>query len=105
MSLIALKGDLDREGEPRLRQAIDGALASDPLIVGLDLRELAFIDANGIYGLIQIGRACEPKGRRFFLIRPPSHIDRLLTLSGVSGAHDIISDLDQLEAASLSVER
>jgi anti-sigma B factor antagonist len=105
MSLIALKGELDREGGPRLRQAIDASLASDPLIVVLDLRELTFIDSNGIYGMTKIGRACEAKGRRFYLIRPPSHIDRLLTLSGVSDSLDIISDLDELEAGSLTVER
>jgi ABC-type transporter Mla MlaB component len=61
MSLIALKGELDREADPRLRQAIDAALAFDPLIAGLDLRELACIDSNGIYGLIQIGRAYEAR--------------------------------------------
>lgn len=57
MSLTGLRGELDSQGEPRFRQAIDAALASDPLLVVLDLRELALIDSNGIYGLIQIGRA------------------------------------------------
>lgn len=79
-----------------LTAAVDRALASDPLIVVLDLRGLDFIDSTGISAVIEAGRKCETQRREFFLIRGVPHIDRVLRAAGLSGAFDVLSNLEHL---------
>jgi anti-anti-sigma factor len=99
LAIVVLYGELDMAVADDLKAAVDAILKRRPLIVGIDLRGLTFIDARGLAALITAGRRCRAERRRFFLVRGSEHVDRLLFALGMDGPFEIVSDLDHLTAA------
>jgi anti-sigma B factor antagonist len=99
LAIVVPYGELDMTVTDDLQAAINAALKSQPLIIGIDLRGLTFIDSSGIHALLKAGHRSHAEGRRFFLVRGSEHIDRLLFALGMDGLFEIVSDLDHLTAA------
>jgi anti-sigma B factor antagonist len=82
-AVIVVGGELDLATSPALKEEIDNALRSDAETVILDLRELEFMDSTGLSVLVRAHHAAEESQRRLYLVRGPSQVQRLLTLTGV----------------------
>ena len=79
---VHVGGELDIATTPQLERTLDESRAR---LVVLDLRELAFIDSSGIHAIVRAGIRARQDGRRLVLVRVPSDVDRVLTLTGSSG--------------------
>ena len=76
---VYVGGELDIATTPRLERTLDACKAR---LVVLDLRELAFIDICGMHAIIDAGVRARQAGRRLVLVRVPSSLGRVLTLTG-----------------------
>jgi anti-anti-sigma factor len=52
-------------------------------LVVLDLRELCFIDCSGVRVILDAARHSRGSGGRLLIVRGPSQVDRVLTLTKV----------------------
>ena len=90
---VAPRGELDLEHaytfDEELRRVEDGR----PPCIVLDLRELGFVDSCGIARLLAAQRRARRAGRRLLLVRGPRGIQRLLALSAVNEAFEIVGDV------------
>ena len=76
---VHVGGELDIATRPQLERTLDESQAR---LVVLDLRELAFIDSCGMHAIVSAGIRARKAGRRLVLVRVPSNVDRMLTLTG-----------------------
>jgi anti-sigma B factor antagonist len=102
MAILSPQGELDLAGVDELLTHVDRMLRGEELVLAIDLRGLTFMDASGVHALITAGRRCEARGRRFTVIRGAPQIDRLLTVCGLEGYFDMVSELDQLPDGALT---
>ena len=82
-AVIVVGGELDLASSPVLQHAIESAFQSDAEVLVLDLRELEFMDSTGLSVLVKAHHAAQRSERRLYLVRGPSQVHRLLTLTGV----------------------
>ena len=66
----------------------------------LDLRELEFVDSSGVHAIVNASSRARQAGRRLVLLRGPSNVDRMFTLTGSSDQLEI-GDLDPVEPSVL----
>ena len=98
---VHVGGELDIATTPQLERTLD---ASQARLVVLDLRELAFIDSRGIHAIVRAGIRARQAGRRLVLVRVPSNVDRILTLTGSSDQVEI-GDVDPVAPPVRAVQR
>jgi anti-sigma B factor antagonist len=98
---VHVGGELDIATTPQLERTLD---ASRARLVVLDLRELAFIDSCGIHAIVRAGIRARQAGRRLVLVRVPSDVDRILTLTG-SSDQVAIGDVDPVAPPVHAVQR
>lgn len=103
MTILAVSGELDLAGAEVVLAYVDQALLHRPLVIAVDLRDLAFMDARGVQALVRAGERCQAGGRRFTVIRGGRHIDTLLEACGLSGYFDMVAELDQLPDGKLTI--
>ena len=98
---VYVGGELDIATTPRLERTLDACKAR---LVVLDLRELAFIDICGMHAIIDAGVRARQAGRRLVLVRVPSSLGRVLTLTGSSGRVEI-GDIDPVAPPVHALQR
>lgn len=76
-------GELDLATAPILQWHLRESLAHARMVV-LDLRQLTFIDAAGLYIICDASNVAEAQDRRLMLLRGPAQVDRVFTLSSLS---------------------
>src|SRR5215218_4693662 len=80
--VLALLGELDLAGEPRLEAAIDDAhTAGHPLTI--DLSGLTFIDSSGLRVLVRLHNRAITSGLSYRLIAGPPQVQRTFALCGL----------------------
>lgn len=89
---VHVTGEMDIATAPRLERTLGEAQAQARLVV-LDLRELAFMDCSGVHVIVTANIRARQAGRRLILVRGPTQVDRVLSLTGTSGELEI-GDLD-----------
>jgi len=82
--VIALAGELDLDGAERVAQELRRAEVTDARRVVLDLRDLQFIDSNGVRLIIEADDRLRTEGERLALIRGPRPVHRVFELTGVA---------------------
>jgi anti-anti-sigma factor len=60
--------------------------------VVLDLREVAFMDTQGLAVVIESQRAAADDGTRFFVTRAPDRVHRLFDMIGLTPKLTIVDD-------------
>lgn len=80
---LAVRGDLDLEGAPAVRAAIQREVAAGCGVLVLDLSETTFLDAVGVGTLLGAQRRLRHGGGDLVLRRPSPAVDRVLMLLGV----------------------
>lgn len=78
---LRIVGELDIATSPLLARTLERVEDRVRRIV-LDLRELTFIDAFSVHVILDATTLARRAGRRLLLVRGPSHIDRVLELTG-----------------------
>lgn len=88
---IALRGEVDVATADAIRGAAEAAAADGGgggLV--LDLREVTFMDSQGVSALVDAHRALRQHRLRLVVAHPPSQVVQLLALTGL----DQVIDLD-----------
>jgi anti-anti-sigma factor len=91
---VRVIGELDIATAPLLAQTLREAQLRARRVV-LDLRELTFMDCAGIHVVVDASNRGRQAGTHLVLVRGPSRVDRLFTLTGASDALEIV-DLDPI---------
>ena len=86
---VHLAGELDIATTPRLRRTLSEAQGQARLVV-VDLRRVAFIDSSTVFALVDATARARCEGRRLVILRGPRYVDRMLALSGVRDALEVV---------------
>lgn len=97
MAIIAFHGELDLATRPECDALLERAFAHDPLVVAIDLRDLDFLDANGIGALLNCSERCLRTSRRFFLIRGRPEVQGALAAAGVESLFEAVDQLGPVD--------
>lgn len=82
--VIALAGELDLDGAPRVSEALQRAEAAKVRRIVLDLSHLDFIDSNGIRLILEADARARTDGGTLELVRGPRPVHRVFELTGVA---------------------
>jgi anti-sigma B factor antagonist len=83
-AVVHVRGELDMATTPALAEAcagLDGPLA-------VEASGIEFIDSTGLRGLLRLREGRD----RFVLMAPSAVVRRLLTLTGLAGSFEVVSD-------------
>jgi anti-sigma B factor antagonist len=93
--LVRPRGELDLATAPDLEQLLMGRLAGGGRVV-LDLRELSFMDSNGVRVLVTAhARASDDGEDALTIVRPVrgGAVDRIIEVSGIDRALRLVDDV------------
>lgn len=94
--MVSLHGELDIEHHARVTLAFNRALDRHPDALAADLSGLTFMDSTGVHVLLRVEARCRRQGVRFFIVRGPSCVDRILSVLGLDRRFEIVSSPEQL---------
>jgi anti-sigma B factor antagonist len=78
--VIALAGELDLDGAPRLEEELLCAEATDAASIVVDLSALEFIDSTGLRLLVMAAERSHSEGR-FTILRGPKQVHRVFEIT------------------------
>jgi len=78
--VIALAGELDLDGAPRLEEELLSAEATDAASIVVDLGALEFIDSTGLRLLVMAAERSQSEGR-FTILRGPKQVHRVFEIT------------------------
>jgi anti-anti-sigma factor len=90
---VVLKGELDLAGVDRVEQAFEQAESMPVALVVLDLAELTFVDSTGLETMLRAARRARETGRRLVVTRPSPYLRKLLQMTAIDQALDIVDDI------------
>ncbi len=93
--VLSIGGELDLASSPLLDQELTRVTATEPELLVLDLRELAFMDSTGLSVLVRAHHHAEEAGRRMVLVRGGPQVQRLLTLTGLADRLPIVDSVGE----------
>lgn len=85
-TVVALDGELDVEGVPRLRSVVEGLVAADHRDLVIDLRELTFCDSTGLGAFVGFHNLLDAAGGRLALREPCATVLRLFEITALDRA-------------------
>ena len=92
-TVVTVVGAIDVASAPDFDAAVMAAFGEDPDALVIDLRRANHFDSSGVRVLVRAMRRSRTADVRLSLcIGPRSPIAKVLELSGVSGAVDVVSD-------------
>ena len=74
-----------------LRAQLTGAIERGEKVV-LDLREVAFMDTQGLAAVIEAEQASAASGTLFVVVRAPATVHRLFDMIGLSERLNVVDD-------------
>jgi anti-anti-sigma factor len=80
---VHVAGELDLANTPELRRALRDAQLYARMVV-LDLRKVTFIESSGVHVILDAAANVQPGNGRLIVVRGPTDVDRVLTLTSVS---------------------
>ena len=93
---IALRGELDLEHAYTFDEELKSIEALRPDCICIDLRELTFVDSSGIGRLVAARRRAMKSGHRLVLVRGPAAVQRVLQLTAMDEAFEMVNAPDLL---------
>jgi anti-anti-sigma factor len=88
-AIVTVFGELDVATAPRLRAALEEALAADGE-VEIDLRGCGFVDSSGIATLVWGAMQLKNRNRRLLLLGARERVRRIFDLAGIAGHTAIV---------------
>jgi anti-anti-sigma factor len=89
--VVVVRGEVDLATADVLRGEVQSAAARSETLV-LDLREVAFMDTQGLAVVIEAQQAAADEGRRFVIARAPDRVHRLFDMIGLTPRLTIVDD-------------
>lgn len=84
VTVVAIQGEVDLYTAPRLREQLEGAVASDAPDVVVDLEALDFIDSTGLGVLVGALKEAEGRGGQVRLRSPGRSTLKILEIAGLT---------------------
>jgi anti-anti-sigma factor len=81
---LVVRGELDMETGPRLREELERARAAQAAVVILDLREVTFFDSTGLQIVLDAEVHARENGGRLVVLPGDGEPRRVLELAGVT---------------------
>lgn len=94
--VIALRGELDLLGAPRLQREIEQANVDSRDVLVLDLKELEFVDSAGLRVILAAHERARSRGQEFALTKGSEQVQRLLSIAGVDDHLRVIDAPDDV---------
>jgi len=95
--LVRVAGELDASTAEDLRAHV-GAARDERTTLLLDLADVKFIDSSGLRVLLDASRAAANTGWSFFIVRPSSMVQRLITLTGSASELALVESDERVAA-------
>jgi anti-sigma B factor antagonist len=89
--VVAVRGDVDLATADALRAEVRGASERAGTVV-LDLREVSFMDTQGLAVVIEAQQAAVEGDGRFVVVRGPERVHRLFDMIGLTPRLTIVDD-------------
>jgi anti-sigma B factor antagonist len=89
--IVAVTGDVDLATVDVLRAQLTSALQRAGKVV-LDLREVAFMDTQGLAAVIEAERTSSAAGTPFVVVRAPATVHRLFEMIGLTDRLTVVDD-------------
>jgi anti-sigma B factor antagonist len=87
---LSLHGEIDLGTAPRLREALEPALARQTGLVVLDLSQITFMDSTGVHVLVETLQRLKLQNRRLAIVCcEDGQVHRLLALVGLLDALNV----------------
>lgn len=83
VATVSVRGEIDVATAPLLRETLHELVQGGATRIVLECRELAFLDSSGI-GLLVATRKRLGDGGELVIDSPPSHVRKVLELTGVT---------------------
>ena len=93
---IGLRGELDLEHAYTFDEELKRVEALQPECICIDLRELTFLDSSGLGRLVAARRRAMKAGHRLVLVRGPVAVQRVLQLTAVEEAFEMVNEPEGL---------
>ena len=89
--LVAVRGEVDLATVDALRGELSSALGRSEKVV-LDLREVSFMDTQGLAAVIEAEQVSAASGTPFVVVRAPETVHRLFDMIGLSDRLTVVDD-------------
>ena len=89
--VVAVRGDVDLATADALRAEVRAASERSGTVV-LDLREVSFMDTQGLAVVIEAQQAAAEGDGRFVIVRGPERVHRLFDMIGLTPRLTIVDD-------------
>ena len=101
---IALRGELDLTGAPRIEEHVQSALLHSEGAFVLDLSELSFMDSSGVNALLRARSLLGRERRELVVVCPPGPVRRVLEVIGVIDMLAPFASRDEAASALIPVD-
>ena len=89
--LVTVAGDVDLATVDVVRAQLTSALERGGKVV-LDLREVSFMDTQGLAAVIEAERSSSSSGTQFVVVRAPATVHRLFDMIGLTDRLTVVDD-------------
>ncbi len=87
---ISVSGEIDIATAPKLEETIDQVLGKGVDQLDLDMRNVPFMDSQGIGLAARTLRSMEESGGKFRIINPSRQVEKVLSISGLDNLLEIV---------------
>jgi anti-sigma B factor antagonist len=89
--IVVVRGEIDLATADAVRADLRAAFERSGTVV-LDLREVDFMDTQGLAVVIETQQTSAAEGTRFAITRAPDHVHRLFEMIGLTQRLTIVDD-------------
>jgi anti-sigma B factor antagonist len=89
--VLTVRGEVDLATVDALRGELSTALEHADKVV-LDLREVTFMDTQGLAAVIEAQRSAAESGTGFVMVRAPERVHRLFEMIGLADRLTVVDD-------------
>jgi anti-sigma B factor antagonist len=89
--ILAVHGEVDLATVDALRAKLSTALEHADKVV-LDLREVTFMDTQGLAAVIEAQHKAAERGTRLVIVRAPERVHRLFEMIGLADRLTVVDD-------------
>jgi anti-sigma B factor antagonist len=97
---VVLRGELDLSTVSKVQEELERIEQSAPPTVLLDLSKLSFLDSTGLRCLVTADERARQAGRRVVLVRGPTPVQRVFTITRLEDRLEMVDDASAVQADS-----
>ena len=81
--VVTVRGEVDAYSAPQLRACLQELAESGQRHIVVDVKDMVFIDSNGIGVLVASAKRLRPEGRSLAIRQPSAQTTKLLEITGL----------------------